>query len=196
MRLSLLCLLLLPLLAVVTKGEVLAEPSSPDIIEDNYVIPVGEGEGEEDEVIEDYDDYYAGYDQDSQRCYLGAESLSSSKRTEPKYLGAERTEAKYFYYRDVPVPIRIYSSSRVTHQASLMSDFLLRAHLYYVTQPCDIGHMTLWSLHSSSLDPPPSWFCLEGSLPIIKSDQTVIMSCVRHHMVSSRSVRKRALSSD
>ncbi len=74
-----------------------------------------------------------------------------------------------------------------------------RAHLDYVTQPCDIGHMIIWSLFNNelaplktkspantsphptpSLEPPPD-FVLRGPNPLLKVTK---LSCVRHHMVS------------
>ncbi len=81
----------------------------------------------------------------------------------------------------------------------------VRAHLDYVTQPCDILHMTVRSLFKNGLGPlktksppthPPSLtpsrnptpdFVLRGPIPLLK---VIKLSCVRHHMVSSRNVNE------
>ncbi len=66
------------------------------------------------------------------------------------------------------------------------STVTVKAHLDYGIRPCDIEHMTIWSLFEKGLGPlkkisppyplprypPPD--IVWGVLPIIKSDQTVM----------------------
>ncbi len=80
--------------------------------------------------------------------------------------------------------VTMWRESRINGRRKGRSEMLLfmqiRAHLDYLTQPYDIGHMTVWSLIKNGLGPlktksppktsplsppykPPSWFGLEGS---------------------------------
>ena len=45
-----------------------------------------------------------------------AASSSTAGRCIPAEAGMEPSEAKYFYYGEHPVPLSIFSTSRVTHQ--------------------------------------------------------------------------------